>query len=264
MALHELIAAVYSGKVPAGAIAITLDDGYLDSLTIASPILSEFDLPATFFITTECIEEEHEFWWDTLERVFMYGHGLPPMLDLYNDGRWLRRTATEEERAATHRALVELVYPSSREDREVLINRIAQWSGLDLSPRSTHRPMLADEVRRLGGRPGHTIGAHTVSHLSLPLQPVEVQRREIIENKEYLEHLLQHPVVTFSYPYGEVNKQVLDLVGSGNFESAVTVEGRTIRRGANPLLLPRFEVKSSGAEEFGERLRRVFNRQVSA
>jgi peptidoglycan/xylan/chitin deacetylase (PgdA/CDA1 family)/glycosyltransferase involved in cell wall biosynthesis len=264
MALHELIAAASSGKVPVGAIAITLDDGYLDSLTTASPILAEFDIPATFFITTEHIEEEGEFWWDTLERVFLSGHLLPPVLDLRKNGGWLRRTETENERAGTHRALVELIYPLSREDRGVLIDRIAEWSGLDLSPRATHRPMLADEVLRLTGQPGHTIGAHTVSHLSLPLQPVEIQQREIIENKEYLEHLLQHPVLTFSYPYGEVNKQVIESVAAANFKFALTVEGRTIRRGANPLLLPRLEVKSCGAEEFGERLRRVFNTQLSA
>jgi peptidoglycan/xylan/chitin deacetylase (PgdA/CDA1 family) len=93
---------------------------------------------------------------------------------------------------------------------------------------------------------------------------VEIQQREIIENKEYLEHLLQHPVLTFSYPYGEVNKQVIESVAAANFKFALTVEGRTIRRGANPLLLPRLEVKSCGAEEFGERLRRVFNTQLSA
>ena len=257
MALHELAAAATSGDVPTGAVAVTLDDGYLDSLTTASPILSEFDIPATFFITTERIEEEHEFWWDTLERVFLSGHVLPAMLDLHENGTWVRLTETEEERAATHGALVELVYPLSNEDRQAIISRIADWSGLDLSPRSTHRHMTADEVCRLAARPGHTIGAHTAGHLCLPLQPVEIQRREILENKACLERLSGRPVRVFSYPYGEANRQALELVKSANFEFAVTVEGRTIRSGAHPLLLPRFEVKSCGVESFSGYLRTI-------
>ena len=36
-----------------GAVAVTLDDGYLDALTVASPILSELGVPATFFVNTD-------------------------------------------------------------------------------------------------------------------------------------------------------------------------------------------------------------------
>ncbi|MBK6983995.1 MAG: polysaccharide deacetylase family protein [Bacteroidetes bacterium] len=37
-------------------IALTFDDGYLNNYSIAWPILKKYNLPATFYITTESFE----------------------------------------------------------------------------------------------------------------------------------------------------------------------------------------------------------------
>src|SRR4029077_16457954 len=39
--LEDLVRAAASGRIPDRAVAVTLDDGYLDALTAASPILTE-------------------------------------------------------------------------------------------------------------------------------------------------------------------------------------------------------------------------------
>ena len=38
--LEDLVRAAAAGRIPERAVAVTLDDGYLDALTVASPILS--------------------------------------------------------------------------------------------------------------------------------------------------------------------------------------------------------------------------------
>lgn len=45
-------------------LAITFDDGYLDNHDIAAPILADFGLTATFFITTDFIGSTEIPWWD--------------------------------------------------------------------------------------------------------------------------------------------------------------------------------------------------------
>lgn len=45
-------------------LAITFDDGYRDNHDIAAPILEEFGLTATFFITTDAIGSKDIPWWD--------------------------------------------------------------------------------------------------------------------------------------------------------------------------------------------------------
>lgn len=53
----------------AGKVAITFDDGYLDNFTSAAPILSDLDLPATFFIATGFIGSDRIAWWDREEGI---------------------------------------------------------------------------------------------------------------------------------------------------------------------------------------------------
>jgi len=50
-------------------VALTLDDGYSDSLYNAQPLLERNDVPATVFVVTGALEQEQEFWWDELPRL---------------------------------------------------------------------------------------------------------------------------------------------------------------------------------------------------
>ena len=87
LSLDELVDAARSGDIPETAVAITFDDGYVDNLTTASPILVEAGLPATFFLTTEGLDQPTEYWWNVTERIFFSDRPIPSSLDLYGDRR---------------------------------------------------------------------------------------------------------------------------------------------------------------------------------
>ena len=53
-------------------IIVTFDDGYADNFYNAIPILKKYDIPATFFISTNNIGTNLEFWWDELATMFYY------------------------------------------------------------------------------------------------------------------------------------------------------------------------------------------------
>ncbi|HET9531812.1 MAG TPA: polysaccharide deacetylase family protein, partial [Blastocatellia bacterium] len=69
ISLRELTGALREGSVPRRSVVVTFDDGYLDNLKNARPLLERYDIPATFFIATGYLGGEREFWWDELERM---------------------------------------------------------------------------------------------------------------------------------------------------------------------------------------------------
>lgn len=62
--LAELLDDLEASRQLGGKLVITFDDGYLDNYTVAAPILSDFGLPATFFIATGFIGSDLVSWWD--------------------------------------------------------------------------------------------------------------------------------------------------------------------------------------------------------
>ena len=258
--LEDLVLAAASGRIPEGAVAITLDDGYLDALTVASPILTDLGVPATFFINSDRLNAEHERWWDILERIFLSEPALPPVLDVMVGGQDLRMpTATAAERSDALTRLNRTAWPLDANARRQLVGDVKAWSGADGSPRATHRVVTGDEVRALASRPGHAVGSHTMHHLALTAQPMDTKRREVFEDKAALERLLQQRVRLFSYPYGDVDAETLTVVNSAGFLAAVTVEARLVSAGTNRLLLPRYEITTADQGRFPVRLREIFS-----
>jgi peptidoglycan/xylan/chitin deacetylase (PgdA/CDA1 family) len=55
--------------IPAKPVMLTFDDGYVDFLTTALPILQQFNAKATEFIITEMVDPTHLMTWDQLAQV---------------------------------------------------------------------------------------------------------------------------------------------------------------------------------------------------
>jgi peptidoglycan/xylan/chitin deacetylase (PgdA/CDA1 family) len=64
ISLETLVSSLGRNAPPSRGVVLTLDDGYLDSLTVAAPALRRFDVPATIFVSTGWMGLV--FWWDKL------------------------------------------------------------------------------------------------------------------------------------------------------------------------------------------------------
>ena len=101
----------------------------------------------------------------------------------------------------------------------------------------------SESLKSLDADPLCTIGAHTVSHPRLDTLSLDDQQKEITQSRQELEALLDHPIHHFSYPHGAYNADTLTIVKQQSFRTALCAWGGTVRRGANPLTLPRIELK---------------------
>ncbi len=65
-----------------------------------------------------------------------------------------------------------------------------------------------------------TIGSHTVSHRGLVDAPPIARTHEIVDAKKALEAMFHVPVMTFAYPYGNHNDEVMKEVAAAGYTSA--------------------------------------------
>jgi peptidoglycan/xylan/chitin deacetylase (PgdA/CDA1 family) len=223
-ALRESIA---MRQIPRDTAVITFDDGYRDNLTTAQPLLGEYDLPATLFVTTGYLDSERDFWWDELEDV---------CAELGTDSR------TEWQR----------LQRLSCAERENALDELWQRAGCTRPAAS--RTMTSDDLLELASEL-FEIGAHTVSHPPLSTLTRRAQLEEIGASKDRLEALVGRPVTSFSYPHGDYSTITRRAVACAGFTTACTTVGGAVAGGSRPLELPRLHVLDWSGDEFEARLR---------
>ncbi len=98
---------------------------------------------------------------------------------------------------------------------------------------------------------GMEIESHSLTHPHLRTMPSEEAFKEVADSRALLEKRLGIKVTTFSYPFGEYNSAVADLVKRAGFESAVTINPGFKQRAEDVFSLRRNRVSyDTTLEEF--------------
>jgi peptidoglycan/xylan/chitin deacetylase (PgdA/CDA1 family) len=253
----EALLSSSADDLPDAAVALSFDDGYLDNLQVAAPILEAAGLPATFFLTTRWLEEAGEYWWDTLERSLLGTVALPPMLSVdLPSGPISFPTSSRDARVEAHHRLHRELVRADLETRTRIVAAVDDWSR---APRSERRPLLADEVRSLCALPGMTIGAHGVNHLALSFQSQDVVRYEASESRLALELVTGRPVKLFAYPFGAVDNRVADSFRTG-YDWSMSCAEAAVPFAWDAARVPRVEVKDGGPDRLREQVTAFFER----
>lgn len=82
--------------------------------------------------------------------------------------------------------------------------------------------LLPSEIRQLDER--YEVGAHSMTHPRLTRLTPRAAGEEIRRSKAWLEDVLQHPVVSFCYPYGDFNQATARTVERAGFRYARTTK----------------------------------------
>jgi len=275
MSLDDMVAGVKEKKLPEKAVAITFDDGYVDNLEFAKPVLVKHNVPATVFVSTGYTGKNCEFWWDELEVLLLTNSSLPHALKLKIGGKdfeWKtgkpliqgspQWTVLDAENPTPnhfiYRELHKLLKPISYSERESLLESIAAQSGIKRQCREHYRPMTESEIMQLAEGGLVSIGAHTVTHPALSGLTKAEQQTEIMKSKLALERILGKNVDGFSYPYGSLNafnKDSVEVVNALKFNYACANFQGKVANETNVFKLPRCLVRDWPAEEFAHHMK---------
>jgi len=96
---------------------------------------------------------------------------------------------------------------------------------------------------------GWEIGAHTVSHASLPELPAARAREEIAEGRRILQEQTSCAVDSLAYPFGRFDEQSVGSVAAAGFTSAWTMEPRANHPGCDLFTLGRFNCDRIRSED---------------
>jgi peptidoglycan/xylan/chitin deacetylase (PgdA/CDA1 family) len=274
VSLEELVTG--RGSCAEGAVAITFDDGYAETAARAKPLLEKFEAPATFFLSSNWVGSEREFWWDELEELIL-GPGERSRDVRWNDGTRVRTWEVEPtvDRASPearhwrawsdppptkrHRLYREVwqeahALPSVR--REGLLRAIRLWAG-EARARESHRCLDDAEVRLLSRSPMVSIGCHGRSHDSLSrLAPFE-QKAELSDSRERLQALSGQPVASLSYPFGkpvDFDDVTVAAAKEVGFTAAVVNDSGVVTADSDAFRLPRIYVEDWDGARFAQAL----------
>lgn len=220
LSLDKLAQYIQQGKsLPEKAVVITFDDGYKDNYLYAYPILKKYHVPATIFLATGHIGTSKLFWWDKVSYAIQ--HTRVEELGLNELGSHSLRSELDKSRVNS--IVTERLKKSSDGEKNLLIEKLLQISGVDISADLGKELILSwDEVKEMSNG-GIAFGAHSVSHPVLVNMPLEQAKWEIIQSKKDVEEKLAQPVTAFSYPNGDFNAELVNFIKESGFTCAVAV-----------------------------------------
>jgi peptidoglycan/xylan/chitin deacetylase (PgdA/CDA1 family) len=246
LSMDEFVARLQSRDLPHDAVALTFDDGYLDNLHQAKPILEVADIPATVLLTTGKIETGEEFWWDELARMMLSRPeplsasvtvdanilqiDLPPInREMEPRVTWRAWDRPVTAREATYQTLWQALQGRAPGRREEAMAELRRLFG-STRPNPEDLPMSAADVRGLvSGR--ISVGAHGCTHQLLTSLPAAARVEEIQRSRAEAEALSALPVTGFTYPHGDRDAETIDMVRRAGYGWACSTCEATI----NPL-----------------------------
>jgi len=206
--------------------AVTFDDGYRDVYEVAYPILRRRGIPAAVFVVTDLVGKP---FWQIHDKLYhlvakAFAAWDDPRRELVGLLRDLGLPAAEvlRTRAATSTPMltVSTLLPSLSQDgvKQVMSGLEASvGNGFHDIPQTLTWPMLA-EMRR----GGFTIGSHTKTHVTLPMESPATVAEEIAGSKRAVEAELGGPIEHFAYPGGQFTPGVVEALSRAGYRFAYT------------------------------------------
>jgi peptidoglycan/xylan/chitin deacetylase (PgdA/CDA1 family) len=213
---HRLIS---KQKNPPFAV-FTFDDGYVDNYLHVWPLFKKYHIPFTVYITTDFPDGKAILWWYLLEDLLASG------------GTWsylssethLACDLKNPEQARTASLFIRKTLKNAESQKIPDLCR-AIFPKMDILARTKSLALNWDQIREMSSAPLVTIGAHSLSHASLPSLSNQVMEEEIWKSKRRLEEETQKPARHFAYPFGgplAVTAREVARVEKAGFSTAVT------------------------------------------
>lgn len=240
--LTEALELLDEDRLPDQATVITMDDGWVSIKEQAHSICKKYDFPYTVYVSSyHCLKQSPVFnmfvrylFWKT-EKSSIQTNGL------VNRGKGRVDLSDLDNR----KVLIEdvITYGQTELDDSGRTDLLTALAGqLEVDEKTIRKKrifdlMTADEIEELH-MDGVDIQLHTHRH-QFPLEE-QVAKKEIVDNRAFLEPILSKTTNHFCYPSGYYEKKQFGWLQELNIQSATTIQPGLNDRNTHKLELNRF------------------------
>lgn len=240
LSLQDLAEELACRRQPKAAAVLTFDDGYANNM-VAAEILAAARIPWSVFVATGTIGGSCTTWSEEVSLLILRGNAAEVSAI---EQVW--PLVGRAEREFAFRAILRAMKSQTAGMRRQTLDHIRAQFPSDETRQLLHTfsslEMLSwNELRQLKTA-GVDICSHGVHHeIHHQYQPAEIRNEELRTSKAALESRLGGSCDFFAFPNGDFNSSSAAEVAAAGFRLGFTSEHDTIRTGANPFLLPRFD-----------------------
>lgn len=203
-------------------MVVTFDDGYMDNYENAFPVLREYNLPATIFLTTDYINSNMLLWTDEVGMLLEEKWDVFLQTELFQT---LKDAGISGDKVSLINEILSVLKKMDEDTRNAVIVRLKE----DIGCSEITALMLTWGQAREMMTEGISFGGHTKSHRFLTTLRLSEKEAEIKESKDVIEQNLKEQVLSFAYPDGRFDEECKDVVQKSGFHGACsTIRGDNV------------------------------------
>jgi hypothetical protein len=252
LTLNEALDVVDKGRIPNGAVVITIDDGWVGTFRYAIPILQANNLPATIYVTTYYVEKGLPVFNLLLPYLFWRSKKeFADFSDVCGELAGPTRVQDEKERERAIECIGGIIESLPVERRWEICNAVAQQlevNGEEIRTKRLFQLMNLNEVKELADC-GFDIQLHSHRHLGKKmLHDRRLLDEEISRNRKILSKVANGMLDHYCYPSGFFHSRQGAWLAALGIKSATTTQPGLNRLGESTFTLKRF-VDSEGKSD---------------
>lgn len=211
----------HATKPPA---CITFDDGFKDNIKYALPILEKYKCKASFYIATDCIDNDLPTWPHQFNNLFQNTHkSALSISSKYMGAAVEKKFASKKERVAYGEKMLQKLFAMPSCDAIKVLEEVKQNFNDVAEPKNMM--MSWKDVKQLCAA-GYTVGSHTCSHPMLTRLTDEKMKHEFTHSAARIKELCGKSPEVIAYPSGVTDERVMRIAKESGYKYGLTVEQR--------------------------------------
>ena len=237
-------------RLPGQCLAVTFDDGYADNYTFAYPILKKYNLPATIFLTVNCIETQASLWFDQILSAFKATHKKRfacPITEAV-----FKMDSIEEKLHAARIMLEQLKKPDNAQRKKFVPDVLKELGISSTKAQDASNLLTWTRIKEMGHH-NVTFGSHTMTHPILANLPASELDWELTTSCQVIEQKIDKAVRFFAYPNGkprDFNESIVQVIKQAGYKAAVTTVPEINTPDTNPFSWGRYRPWQNKVDHF--------------